>query len=213
MSHAASPSAWGSIETAGERLPGKEHPPPRAAALPRTRRERLLLAGIVLLAASMYGWEAAHAEYHAFYAVAARSMTTGGRAFLFGALDPNASITIDKIPGFLWPQALSAMAFGFHPWSLALPQVLEGVVTVLALGSAVRRWIGPRAGLLAASATTPASSQRSRTVHGAPVAGLRTPDCFGTGSSTVSVASQADGDAACDIPRSLHQSRSDHCRE
>ena len=160
MSHAASPSAWGSIETAEEQLPGKEHPPPRAAALPRTRRERLLLAGIVLLAASMYGWEAAHAEYHGFYAVAARSMTTGWRAFVFGALDPNASITIDKIPGFLWPQALSAMLFGFHPWALALPQAAEGVVTVVALNSAVRRWIGPQAGLLAAGilALTPVAA-------------------------------------------------------
>lgn len=118
--------------------------------MPWTRRERWLLAGIVLLAASMYGWEAAHTGYHGFYAVAVRSMTTGWRAFLFGALDPNASITIDKIPGFLWPQAVSARIFGFHAWSLALPQVLEGVVTVLALNSAVRRWIGPAGGLLAA---------------------------------------------------------------
>jgi 4-amino-4-deoxy-L-arabinose transferase-like glycosyltransferase len=125
-----------------------------------TRRERRLLAGIVLLAATMYGWEAGHAQYHGFYAVAVRSMTTGWRAFLFGALDPNASITIDKIPGFLWPQAISAQIFGFHAWSLALPQVLEGVVTVLALNSAVRRWLGPTAGLLAAGifALTPVAA-------------------------------------------------------
>jgi 4-amino-4-deoxy-L-arabinose transferase-like glycosyltransferase len=127
---------------------------------PRGRRELWLLAGIVLLAAVMYGWEAAHASYHGFYAVAVRSMTTGSRAFLFGALDPNASITIDKIPGFLWPQAISARIFGFHAWSLALPQVLEGIVTVLALNSAVRRWIGPTAGLLAAGifALTPVAA-------------------------------------------------------
>jgi 4-amino-4-deoxy-L-arabinose transferase-like glycosyltransferase len=149
MSQAASPSAWGATDTVEEPVPRSEGVRRPAAAAPWTARERRLLAGIVALAASMYGWEAAHAEYHAFYAVAARSMTTGWRAFVFGALDPNASITIDKIPGFLWPQALSAMVFGFHPWSLALPQVLEGVVTVLALISAVRRWIGPGAGLLA----------------------------------------------------------------
>jgi 4-amino-4-deoxy-L-arabinose transferase-like glycosyltransferase len=120
----------------------------------------LLLAGIVVLAACMYGWEAAHAQYHGFYAVAVRSMTTGWRPFLFGALDPNASITIDKIPGFLWPQAISAWIFGFHAWSLALPQVIEGVVTVLALHSAVRRWIGPSGGLLAAAifALTPVAA-------------------------------------------------------
>jgi 4-amino-4-deoxy-L-arabinose transferase-like glycosyltransferase len=131
-----------------------------ARIVPRTGRERLLLTGVVLLAATMYGWEAAHAAYHGFYAVAVRSMTTGWRPFLFGALDPNGSITIDKIPGFLWPQAASARIFGFHPWSLALPQVIEGVVTVLALNSAVRRWIGPVGGLLAAGifALTPVAA-------------------------------------------------------
>jgi 4-amino-4-deoxy-L-arabinose transferase-like glycosyltransferase len=129
-------------------------------AVPLDRPRTLVLAAIVAVAASMYGWEAAHAEYHAFYAVAARSMTTGWRAFVFGALDPNASITIDKIPGFLWPQALSAMVFGFHPWSLALPQVFEGIITVLALNAAVRRWIGPTGGLLAAGifALTPVAA-------------------------------------------------------
>jgi 4-amino-4-deoxy-L-arabinose transferase-like glycosyltransferase len=122
--------------------------------------ERRALVAILAFAALMYGWEAAHASYHGFYAVAVRSMTTGWRAFLFGALDPNASITIDKIPGFLWPQALSALVFGFHPWSLALPQALEGVVTVLALYTAVRRWIGPAAGVTAAAifALTPVAA-------------------------------------------------------
>ena len=160
MSQAASPSAWEATDTVEEPVPKAPRVRGTEPAGPWSIRERWLLAGIVALAASMYGWEAAHAEYHAFYAVAVRSMTTGGRAFLFGALDPNASITIDKIPGFLWPQALSALAFGFHPWSLALPQALEGVVTVLALASAVRQWIGARAGLLAAGilALTPVAA-------------------------------------------------------
>lgn len=162
MSQAASPSAWGTTDTVRESTSGEtvhqERDP--AAAVPRSVSERWWLAGIVSLAALMYGWEAAHTSYHGFYAVAVRSMTTGWRAFLFGALDPNASITIDKIPGFLWPQAVSAQIFGFHPWSLALPQVIEGVVTVLALNSAVRRWIGPTAGLLAAGifALTPVAA-------------------------------------------------------
>jgi 4-amino-4-deoxy-L-arabinose transferase-like glycosyltransferase len=149
MSHAASPSAWGSTDTAEQPVPDSD-PRARAAAVAWSRREKAVLAGIVVLAASMYGWEAAHVGFHSFYAVAVRSMTTGWRAFLFGALDPTASITIDKIPGFLWPQALSALAFGFHPWSLALPQAVEGVVTVCALHAAVRRWIGPTTALLAA---------------------------------------------------------------
>jgi 4-amino-4-deoxy-L-arabinose transferase-like glycosyltransferase len=159
MSHIASPSAWGGMDTAEEPV-SEAGLRARAAAVPWSARERWLLAGIVVFAASMYGWEAAHVGYHGFYAVAVRSMTTGWRAFLFGALDPNASITIDKIPGFLWPQALSAMVFGFHPWSLALPQAVEGVVTVCALHAAVRRWIGPAGALAAAGifALTPVAA-------------------------------------------------------
>jgi 4-amino-4-deoxy-L-arabinose transferase-like glycosyltransferase len=161
--HAATPSAE-RVAAAHAASPISEPVaiPPRAAPVPEppsTARlwwrafpmwERRALAVIVALAALMYGWEAAHASYHGFYAVAVRSMTTGWRAFIFGALDPNASITIDKIPGFLWPQAMSAMVFGFHPWSLALPQAVEGLVTVLALHAAVRRWAGPVAGVTAA---------------------------------------------------------------
>ena len=163
MPHAASPSAWGGTETAGGPLfaPSSQDPHSASGAgLPWSGREKVLLAGLLALAASMYGWEAAHVGFHGFYADAVRSMTTGWRAFLFGALDPNASITIDKIPGFLWPQALSALVFGFHPWSLALPQALEGLVAVFALHCAVRRWIGPGGALLAAGifALTPVAA-------------------------------------------------------
>jgi hypothetical protein len=41
-------------------------------------------------------------------------------------------------------------AFGFHPWALVLPQVIEGIVTVLVLYRAVTRLAGPAAGLIAA---------------------------------------------------------------
>ena len=72
------------------------------------------------------------------------------KAFFYGGFDPAATITIDKLPGAFAVQALSARVFGFHPWSLALPQVAEGVVTVLAMYRAVRQWAGEVPGLLAA---------------------------------------------------------------
>jgi 4-amino-4-deoxy-L-arabinose transferase-like glycosyltransferase len=86
--------------------------------------------------------------------MAVRSMTESWRAFVFGSADPASSITIDKIPGFLWPQAVSARIFGFHPWALALPQAIEGAVSVLVLYRVVRRWAGPVSGLLAAGIFT-----------------------------------------------------------
>lgn len=106
------------------------------------------------LAAVLYSWGIGHSVFHTFYAGAVRSMTDNPVAFFFGSFDPGNSITLDKLPGFLWPQALSAMVFGFHPWALVLPQAVEGVACVLLLHLLVRRWAGVAAGLLAAAFLT-----------------------------------------------------------
>jgi hypothetical protein len=57
---------------------------------------------------------------------------------------------VDKLPGALWVQALSAQIFGWHTWSLVLPQVIEGIAAVLVLYRAVRRLAGPGAATIAA---------------------------------------------------------------
>ena len=72
--------------------------------------------------------------------------------FFFGALDPAGTVTVDKLPGSMWVEALCLRLFGFHIWALILPQVVEGVLTVLVLFRAVRRLAGPTAGILAALA-------------------------------------------------------------
>jgi 4-amino-4-deoxy-L-arabinose transferase-like glycosyltransferase len=126
---------------------------------------RPALLVIVVLAAVLYAWGINHSQYHTFYANAARSMTESWKAFFFGSFDPGNSITLDKLPGFLWPQALSARIFGFHPWSLTLPQVLEGVGSVLVLYRVVRRWAGANAALIACTAflVTPVAAGLFRT--------------------------------------------------
>ncbi len=85
-----------------------------------------------------------------FYGAAARSMSQSWHNFLFGAFDPWGTVTVDKLPGALWVQALSLRLFGFHLWAIALPQVVEGALTVLVLYRAVRRVAGAGAGLAAA---------------------------------------------------------------
>jgi 4-amino-4-deoxy-L-arabinose transferase-like glycosyltransferase len=112
---------------------------------------RPALLAIAALAAVLYGWNLRSAGFAPFYAVAVKSMSVSWKAFVFGALDPGATITIDKLAGSFLPQALSARLFGFHQWSLALPQVIEGVVSVLAMYRIVRRWVGAHAGLIAAA--------------------------------------------------------------
>ncbi|MEU3787910.1 glycosyltransferase family 39 protein [Streptomyces sp900129855] len=113
---------------------------------------RPALLFLAVLAAVLYAWGINHSQYHAFYADAVRSMTESWKGFFYGSFDPGNSITLDKLPGFLWPQALSARIFGFHPWALALPQVVEGVASLLVLYRLVRRWAGVNAALIAGTA-------------------------------------------------------------
>ncbi|MFI1678264.1 ArnT family glycosyltransferase [Streptomyces sp. NPDC020607] len=122
------------------------------AGQPRWARPALL--GIAALAALLYTWNITSSGYAPYYSVAARSMSVSWEAFLFTSLDPSAALTLDKIGGFLWPQALSARIFGFHDWALTLPQCVMGVISVLVMYRLVRRWQGPAAGLLAAGLLT-----------------------------------------------------------
>ena len=112
---------------------------------------RPALLGIAAIAATLYAWNIANAGFEGFYSVAAKSMSVSWKAFIFGAFDPRATITLDKLAGSFVPQAISARIFGFHAWSLALPQVIEGVISVLVMYRVVRRWTGPVPGLLAAA--------------------------------------------------------------
>src|ERR687894_3001307 len=66
-------------------------------------------------------------------------------------------VSVDKPPLGFWIQVTSACLFGFHGWSILLPQALAGVLSVALLYHLVRRSFGPVAGLLAslALAVTP----------------------------------------------------------
>ena len=111
---------------------------------------RPALLAVAALAAVLYARNIASVDLAPYYSVAVKSMSESWKAFFYGAFDPAATITIDKLPGAFVPQALSARIFGFHPWSLALPQVAEGVTTVLVMYRTVRQWAGEVPGLLAA---------------------------------------------------------------
>src|SRR6516162_10218956 len=125
---------------------------------------RPALLAVAAVAAVGYGWGMAGASVESLYGAAARSMSESWHDFFFGAFDPAGTVTVDKLPGALWVQALSLRVFGFHIWALVLPQVVEGVLTVLVLYRAVRRLAGPAAGLTAAAvlAVTPITVLLSR---------------------------------------------------
>jgi 4-amino-4-deoxy-L-arabinose transferase-like glycosyltransferase len=111
---------------------------------------RPVLLLIAALSAVAYSVGSARASVEPFYGAAARSMSQSWHDFVFGAFDPAGTITVDKLPGALWLQALSLRIFGFHIWALVLPQIVEGVITILVLYRAVRLVATPVAGLIAA---------------------------------------------------------------
>jgi 4-amino-4-deoxy-L-arabinose transferase-like glycosyltransferase len=98
-----------------------------------------------------YAWGIGSVNLEPFYGAAARSMSESWHNFFFGSFDPWGTVSVDKLPGALWIQALSLRLFGFHLWAIVLPQVLEGGLTVLVLYRAVRRVAGAGAGLVAAA--------------------------------------------------------------
>ena len=104
-----------------------------------------------------YAWGINDATLETFYGAAVRSMSQSWHNFFFGAFDPWGTVTVDKLPGAFWLQALSVRLFGFHVWAVVLPQAVEGTLTVLVLYRAVRRVAGAGAGLAAAAvlAATP----------------------------------------------------------
>ncbi|GAA0602072.1 glycosyltransferase family 39 protein [Kutzneria viridogrisea] len=118
------------------------------------RSRAWFVAGLAAVAFALAFWAVGEVDPHYYYTVAVRSMSTSWHDFLYGAYDPAGSITVDKIPGALWVQALFVRVLGFHPWVVLLPQALALAGTVPVLYDAVRRWAGTRAGLIAAVAFT-----------------------------------------------------------
>jgi len=129
---------------------------PFPVPLARWRREpwwarislTVIVAGFVVLTC----WNLARGGDFSFYEASARSMSQSWHALFFGAFDPDATVTLDKLSGFAVPQALSIRLFGMSISAIALPQVIEGVVTIVACAVLALRWGGRGAGLLAAAA-------------------------------------------------------------
>src|SRR5215212_2467466 len=98
-----------------------------------------------------------------YYAATVKNMLTSWHNFFFASFDAG-FVSVDKPPVGFWLQAASAWLFGFHGWSLLLPQALAGILSVGLLYHLVGRAFGPAAGLLAALtlALTPISVVLSR---------------------------------------------------
>jgi 4-amino-4-deoxy-L-arabinose transferase-like glycosyltransferase len=125
---------------------------------------RVLLGVILALSAFLNLYRLTSEGYgNIYYAAAVKNMLDSWRNFFFVSYDAG-FVSVDKPPVAFWVQAASAELFGFHGWSILLPQALAGVLSVALLYHLVGRSFGPVAGLLAALtlALTPISVATSR---------------------------------------------------
>lgn len=142
--HRAAPPADGGFVARGRRLFTGPAEDPRCT--------RPALWAILLAATALYAWNITSISGNSFYNAAVYSGTKSWKAFFFGALDSGSFITVDKPPFALWVMGLSARAFGFGTWQLALPMVAVGTGSVALLHRMVKRDFGPVAATVAASA-------------------------------------------------------------
>src|ERR1700712_2034562 len=113
-------------------------------------RERVAFGVLLAATAALYLWNLSASGWaNAFYSAAAQAGGANWPAMLFGSSDAANAITVDKTPAALWVMDVSARLFGLNPWSVLVPQALEGVLAVALLYAAVRRAAGPSAALLA----------------------------------------------------------------
>ena len=127
--------------------------------------QRIALVAVLILSAFLNLFRLTSVGYrNTYYAAAVKDMLTSWHNFFFASFDAG-FVTVDKPPLGLWIQAASAYLFGFHGWSILLPQAVAGVLSVALLYHLVSKAFGPVAGILAALvlAVTPVAVAVERT--------------------------------------------------
>ena len=125
---------------------------------------RMVLTAVLALSAFLnLSWLTSEGYGNLYYAATVKDMLRSWHNFFFASYDAG-FVSVDKPPLGFWIQAASAYLFGFHGWSILLPQALAGVLCVALLYYLVHRSFGPVAGLLAALALalTPISVATNR---------------------------------------------------
>ena len=155
-------------ESAGHREKAREEArwPAGARVLSKVKISwhRMVLIAVLALSAFLNLYRLTSEGYgNLYYAATVKDMLASWHNFFFASFDAG-FVSVDKPPLGFWIQAASAYLFGFHGWSILLPQALAGVLSVALLYYLVRRSFGPVAGLLAALALalTPISVATSR---------------------------------------------------
>lgn len=140
-----------------------------AAPVPHTRAaaNRTWMVALTSIAVIAFALAAANvgSAISDYYASVAIAMSKSWPNFWFGALDPEGSISHDKIPGALWVPALLIRLFGYSPAFLIVPNAVAFAGSAVLVACAARTLATPFAGLVAGLAltTTPILAASART--------------------------------------------------
>src|SRR5207249_11474999 len=115
--------------------------PAAAAMVPRVvTGPRFCLAAILVIAALLRAWDLGERGFITpYYLAGVRSMLVSWHNLFFNAFDPAGFVSVDKPPVAFLMQTLSAKLLGFSPFSVLLPQLVEGLAAIVLLYALVRR--------------------------------------------------------------------------
>jgi 4-amino-4-deoxy-L-arabinose transferase-like glycosyltransferase len=127
--------------------------PPRSGRFTGPTWDRVGLGALLVVTAVFYSWNITiNGMANQFYAGATQAGSKNWEALLFGSLDTQNFMMVDKPPVSQWVMGLSGQIFGFSSATMLIPEALMAVATVALLYAAVRRISGPNAALLAGAA-------------------------------------------------------------
>jgi 4-amino-4-deoxy-L-arabinose transferase-like glycosyltransferase len=131
----------------------------------------LLICLITLLSAGLHLYRIQSiGNSNAYYTAAVKSMLQSWHNFFFVAAEPGGSVTVDKPPLGFWIETAFAAVLGVSGFSVVLPNILAGVISVPLLYSLVKKYFNAEAGLIAALvlALTPVTLavDRNNTIDG-----------------------------------------------
>lgn len=98
-----------------------------------------MLAVLAVGSGLIYFWNASNYETGPYQGGVARSMSLSFSNWLFGAVDPAGTVSLDKIPGSYWVTAIFVKLVGFHTASLVIPNALATIAAVIVMALAGRR--------------------------------------------------------------------------
>ena len=122
----------------------------RRVKIKSTGKQKLAIGILLILTAATYLYGAMqNGMANSYYAAAVQAASSNFTAWLFGSLDAANFVSVDKPPLATMIMGLSAKIFGFSSFSMLLPNVLAGVITVYLVYRITRRYFGFKSGFIA----------------------------------------------------------------